>query len=48
MDQDRSDPTTRVVPPHRVSSRNTGARAVLVILAVIAVTAGLWWLAQVL
>jgi hypothetical protein len=42
------DPATDVVPPHRVSARNTGARTVLVMFGVMAVIAGLWLLANLL
>lgn len=42
------DQSPDALPPHRRSPRNTGARTVLVILAVIAVIAGAWWIANAL
>lgn len=37
-------PADEVATPQKRSDRNTGARAVLVVLAVVVVLAGLWWI----
>lgn len=44
MDHDPTDQSPDALPPHRRSARNPGARAVLVILGVIALVAGAWWI----
>lgn len=41
-------PADEVATPQKRSGRNTGARAVIVALAVIVVVAGLWWIVDAL
>lgn len=49
MDSDyERPPADEVATPQKRSGRNTGARAVLVILAVVVVGAGLWWIVDAL
>lgn len=41
-------PADEVATPQKRSGRNSGARAVLVVLAVVVVVAGLWWIVDAL
>lgn len=41
-------PADEVATPQKRSGRNTGARAVLVVLAVAVLVAGLWWIVDAL
>ena len=41
-------PADEVATPQKRSGRNTGARAVLVVLAVAVLVAGLWWVVDAL